>query len=126
MRALAIAAAALFGVALLAYTVGLGIYAVAASRPLVSTPPRTAEEARVVLERLGLHDAYPFSHRFLLTPHGRMHFADEGQGPVILCLHGNGAWSLACAEIIQERSGDSRVIAPDLVGFGLSEKPQTL
>jgi pimeloyl-ACP methyl ester carboxylesterase len=126
MRTLGIAVAALFGVALVAYAVGLGIYAVASTKPPVSTQPRSAEEARLALERLGLDEAYPFEHRFLLTPHGRMHFADEGAGPVILCLHGNGAWSLECAEVIRTRSADSRVLAPDLVGFGLSEKPGTL
>ncbi len=123
MRAAGIAAATLLGVALIGYAVGLGIYAVASTRPVVSTQPRSVQEARFVLERLGLADAYPFEHRFLLTPHGRMHFADEGQGPVLLCLHGNGGWSLECAELIRARSADARVLAPDLVGFGLSEKP---
>src|SRR5882672_828232 len=123
MRAAGIAAATLLGVALIGYAVGLGIYAVASTRPAVSTQPRSVQEARFVLERLGLADAYPFEHRFLLTPHGRMHFADEGQGAVLLCLHGNGGWSLECAELIRARSADTRVLAPDLVGFGLSEKP---
>jgi pimeloyl-ACP methyl ester carboxylesterase len=126
MRALGIAVAALLGVGLIAYAVGLGIYAVASTKPAVSTQPRSVEEARLVLERLGLSDAYPFEHRFLLTPHGRMHFADEGRGPVFLCLHGNGGWSLECAELIRARSADARIVAPDLVGFGLSEKPSAL
>jgi pimeloyl-ACP methyl ester carboxylesterase len=126
MRALGIAVAALLGVALIAYAVGLGIYAVASAKPAVSTQPRTPEEARMLLERLGLADAYPFEHRFLLTPHGRMHYLDEGKGPVLLCLHGNGGWSLECAELIRARSADARILAPDLVGFGLSEKPSRL
>lgn len=126
MRPLLYAAAALFGVALLAYTIGLGIYAVASTKPSISTQPRSVEEARFALDHLGLGDAYPFEHKFLLTPHGRMHFADEGRGPVILCLHGNASWSLECAEVLRTKSADSRVLAPDLVGFGLSEKPRTL
>src|SRR5258705_2031264 len=125
MRALAIAAAALLGVALLGYAVGLGVYAVASTRPAVATQPRLPEEADAVLGRLGLRDDYPFRHRFLLTPHGRMHFVDEGRGPVVLCLHGNASWSLECAAVVQKRSIAERVIAPDLIGFGLSEKPET-
>lgn len=126
MRALGIAIAALLGVAVLAYAVGLGIYAVASTTPAVSTQPRSVEEARRVVERMGLSEAYPFEHRFVLTPHGRMHFVEEGQGPVLLCLHGNGSWSLECAEVLRTKSAQARVLAPDLVGFGLSEKPAQL
>jgi pimeloyl-ACP methyl ester carboxylesterase len=125
MRAIGIAAAALFGVAVLAYAVGLGIYAVASTKPATSTQPRSPAEAEALLERLDLADAYPFAHRFLLTPHGRMHFADEGEGRVVLCLHANGGWSLECADLIRARPADMRVLAPDLIGFGLSEKPAT-
>src|SRR5262245_5843659 len=125
MRGLGIAVAALLGVALLGYAVGLGIYAVASTKPRVVTQPRVPEEADFILGRLGLQNDYPFRHRFLLTPHGRMHFADEGRGPVVLCLHGNGSWSLECAEVVKRRSVAERVIAPDLIGFGLSEKPET-
>lgn len=123
MRTLALAAAALLLVALIAYGVGLGVYAVASTKPRVATQPHTPEEARRTLERLGLAAAYPFAHRFILLPHGRMHFADEGSGPVTLCLHGNGSWSLECAPFVKLRSATARVVAPDLIGFGLSEKP---
>jgi len=123
MRRIAIAAAAPLGVALLAYALGLGIYAVASAKTGVPTEPRTAEEADAVLGRLGLAQQYPFSHRFALTPHGRMHYVDEGSGPVTLCLHGNASWSLECAGLLRDRAPGTRVIAPDLVGFGLSEKP---
>ncbi len=123
MRTLALAAAALVLVALIAYGVGLGIYAVASTQPGIATQPRTPEEARRTLERLGLAGAYPFANRFVLLPHGRMHFVDEGSGPVTLCLHGNGSWSLECAAFVKLRSAKARVVAPDLIGFGLSEKP---
>jgi len=129
MRWVGICVAALFGVALLTYTVGLGIYAFASTKPAISTQPRSEEEARRLLELLQLSADYPFSHRFLLTPHGRMHFADEGRGGrerTILCLHGNGSWSLDCADLIAQRANGVRVVAPDLIGFGLSEKPRFL
>jgi pimeloyl-ACP methyl ester carboxylesterase len=129
MRWAGICVAALFGVALLAYAVGLGVYAVASTRPVFSTQPRSEEEARRLLEVLKLSEEYPFGHRFLLTPHGRMHFVDEGRegrARTLLCLHGNGSWSLDCADLIEQRADGVRVIAPDLIGFGLSEKPRVL
>ena len=125
MRRVGIAVAALFGVALLAYTVGLGIYAFASTGPNYSTQPRSVAEARRVVERLNLDSVYPFEPRFLLTPHGRMHFVDEGQGGTrtVLCLHGAGTWSLDCAGLVSSLRKETRVVAPDLIGFGLSEKP---
>ncbi|HTO07412.1 MAG TPA: alpha/beta fold hydrolase [Myxococcota bacterium] len=128
MRWVGICAAALFGVGLLAYAVGLGIYAFASTRPVVWTQPRSEEEARRVIQLLDLSEQYPFLNRFLLTPHGRMHFVDEGQGTkrTILCLHGNGSWSLDCAALIKQHADGVRVIAPDLIGFGLSEKPHVI
>ncbi len=123
MRKLGFAIASALGLALVAYAVGLGIYAVASTRPYVSTQPRTPEEASRSLSRLGLAHAYPFASRFLLTPHGRMHYTQRGAGDVVLCLHGNGSWSLECADVLRNRSANARVIAPDLIGFGLSEKP---
>lgn len=126
MRKLGLAAAFVLGVGLIAYAAGLGIYAVASTRPRVSTQPRTPDEAKRSLARLGLADAYPFASRFALTPHGRMHYVEQGEGKTVLCLHGNGRWSLECAEALRARSRSARVIAPDLIGFGLSEKPARL
>ena len=123
MRKLGLAAAFVVVLALIGYAAGLGIYAVASTRPRVPTQPRTPEEADRVLVRLDLDRAYPFAHRFLLTPHGRMHYVEQGRGPAVLCLHGNGRWSLECAEFLRARSATGRVLAPDLIGFGLSEKP---
>jgi pimeloyl-ACP methyl ester carboxylesterase len=123
MRPLGIAAAALVLVALAAYAVGLGVYAYASTKPAIGTQPRSAREARDTVERMGLARAYPFSHRFALTPHGRMHYVDEGAGPAVLLLHGNGSWSLEWADEVRARAARARVVAPDLIGFGLSEKP---
>jgi pimeloyl-ACP methyl ester carboxylesterase len=126
MRKLAIFAGCVIGLLLLAYAAGLGVYAVSSTRTWINTQPRTPEEARRSLARLGLDVEYPFASRLLLTPHGRMHYVDEGQGPALLCLHGNGRWSLECREVVRARSATGRVIAPDLIGFGLSEKPARL
>ena len=58
----------------------------------------------------------------------RMHYLDEGgaAAPVTwLCLHGNPAWSYLYRKMIPVflAAGD-RVVAPDLIGFGKSDKPK--
>lgn len=58
----------------------------------------------------------------------RMHYLDEGPANAPrtwLCLHGNPAWSYLYRKMIPVflEAGD-RVIAPDLVGFGKSDKPK--
>jgi len=58
----------------------------------------------------------------------RLHYLDEGppDAPVTyLCLHGNPAWSYLYRKMIPVflRAG-ARVVAPDLIGFGKSDKPK--
>jgi tRNA(adenine34) deaminase len=56
----------------------------------------------------------------------RMHYLDEGErdSPLTwLCLHGNPAWSYLYRKMIPEFLGaGDRVVAPDLIGFGKSDK----
>lgn len=124
MRALRNAAVALAALGLIGYAVGLGVYAGASTRPRVASQPRDAEEARRTIERLGLEEAYPFEHRFVETPHGRMHYTELGAGDPVLCLHGNPTWSFLYREFLRGLSDRWRVVAPDLIGFGLSQKPR--
>lgn len=74
---------------------------------------------------------YPFAPNYLTvsdTEGGelRMHYVDEGErsAPVILMLHGEPSWSFLYRKMIPiaVRAG-YRVIAPDLIGFGRSDKP---
>src|SRR2546423_4125042 len=51
----------------------------------------------------------------------RMHYVDEGEGEPILLLHGEPTSSYLWRNIIPQLPG--RKIAPDLIGFGLSDKP---
>ncbi len=67
---------------------------------------------------------YPFRDNYLSVGEQRMHYVDEGSGPPILMLHCNPTWSFYYRELIKALSGDYRVIAPDHLGCGLSEKPQ--
>lgn len=124
MRAIRNSLLGLAALGLIGYAVGLGVYAIASTRPRVPSQPRDAAEARGVIERLGLESDYPFEHRFAPTPHGRMHYAELGAGPPVLCLHGNPTWSFLYRRFLLGLSDGFRVVAPDLIGFGLSEKPQ--
>ena len=52
-----------------------------------------------------------------------MHFVDEGTGDPVLFVHGTPSWSFEFRHLLRQLRGQYRVIAPDLLGFGLSERP---
>lgn len=66
---------------------------------------------------------YPFEARYFESPSGKMHYVDEGEGEVIVFVHGTPAWSFLYRDFIKELSANHRCIAIDHLGFGLSEKP---
>jgi len=69
---------------------------------------------------------------FGYTPHFiqwrdyRVHYVDEGSGDkTYLCLHGEPTWSYLYRRMIPHFvAANARVVAPDLVGFGRSDKPE--
>ncbi len=66
---------------------------------------------------------YPFSsHEVTLGGH-RCHYLDEGAGPVLLLVHGNPTWSFYWRELVRAWRDRYRVVAVDLIGCGLSDKP---
>lgn len=71
-----------------------------------------------------LRDLYPFAPHFLDVGGPRMHYVDEGTGPAVVMLHGNPTWSFYYRQLILGLRDRYRVIAPDHIGCGLSEKPQ--
>jgi len=71
--------------------------------------------------------AYPFKRRMLSVNGQKMHFVDEGTGPVVLMMHGNPTWSFLWRKVIALLLPDGfRVVAPDMIGLGLSDKPRDL
>ncbi len=74
---------------------------------------------------------YPFAPNYCEVPDGdggslRIHYVDEGpaDGEIVLCLHGQPSWSFLYRHMIPVFvEAGYRVIAPDLVGFGKSDKP---
>jgi haloalkane dehalogenase len=66
---------------------------------------------------------YPFRSHYLATEHGNLHYVDEGSGEVILFVHGNPTWSFMYRHLIKGLRAGFRCVAPDHIGFGLSDKP---
>jgi haloalkane dehalogenase len=68
---------------------------------------------------------YDFAPHYFDHPNGlRMHYLDEGAGDtVFLCLHGQPSWSYLYRKMIPVLAKAGRVLAPDLFGFGKSDKP---
>ena len=67
--------------------------------------------------------AYPFRSRYLSLSAGEMHYVDEGRGDAILLVHGTPTWSFEFRHLIAALSARYRCLAPDHLGFGLSERP---
>ncbi|OGQ18200.1 MAG: alpha/beta hydrolase [Deltaproteobacteria bacterium RIFCSPHIGHO2_02_FULL_40_11] len=67
---------------------------------------------------------YPFKSHFLNIHGHQMHYIDEGQGEILVMLHGNPTWSFYYRNLIRHFSKNYRVIAPDHMGMGLSDKPR--
>ena len=82
-------------------------------------------------ERFENLEGYPFApnYVFLSDCEGgelRMHYLDEGpvDGEVVVCLHGQPTWSYLYRKMVPVLvKAGYRVIVPDLVGFGRSDKP---
>lgn len=66
---------------------------------------------------------YPFTSRFIERNGLRYHYLDEGSGEPVLLVHGNPTWSFYFRALIKALSVRYRVIAPDHIGCGLSDKP---
>lgn len=74
---------------------------------------------------------YPFSGHTIDLPAAqpgsepvKMHFIDEGSGPVVLLLHGNPTWSFYYRNVVHRLvNAGFRCVVPDHIGCGLSDKP---
>ncbi len=69
---------------------------------------------------------WPYEPRFARVNGWRMHYIDEGEGDPVLLLHGNPAWGYLYRDVIPPLlAAGHRVVVPDMIGFGLSEKPRS-
>ena len=70
--------------------------------------------------------AYPFDAHSFTTGQHQMHYVDEGTGSPIVFVHGTPTWSFLWRRMILALRGEHRCVAPDHLGFGLSDKPETV
>ena len=66
---------------------------------------------------------YPFQGHYLDLNGQQYHYLDEGQGEVLLMVHGNPTWSIYYREVVKALRADYRCIVPDHIGCGRSSKP---
>jgi tRNA(adenine34) deaminase len=98
----------------------------------VNLHPLRVDALRTPDERFQNLPGYPWAPRYVsdLPALGglRLHCLDEGpkDAPTTwLCLHGNPAWSYLYRHMIPVfLASGARVVAPDLIGFGRSDKPK--
>jgi len=71
-----------------------------------------------------IREQWPWRPRFARVNGWRMHYVDEGTGNPVVLLHGNPTWGFLYRDFVEPlmRAG-YRVVIPDMIGFGLSEKP---
>lgn len=68
---------------------------------------------------------FPFESKFIDVHGSRMHYVEEGEGRPIVFLHGNPTSSYIWRNIIPYLVPYGRCIAPDLIGMGKSDRPDS-
>jgi pimeloyl-ACP methyl ester carboxylesterase len=87
------------------------------------TSERIGSSARGELRDIS-QETWNVEHRFIELKDGsKVHYIDEGHGPVLLFLHGNPSYSFQWRGLIQSLRGSLRCIALDYPGFGFSSAP---
>jgi cis-3-alkyl-4-acyloxetan-2-one decarboxylase len=75
------------------------------------------------IDMTGFRHLYPFTSHFLKIGGLSYHYLDEGRGDPVVMVHGNPTWSFYFRNLVRGLSPDYRVIVPDHMGCGLSDKP---
>ena len=68
-------------------------------------------------------ELYPFESRWHDLGGLRYHYLDEGTGEPVVMVHGNPSWSFSFRELVKGLRDSHRVLVPDHIGCGLSDKP---
>jgi haloalkane dehalogenase len=87
-------------------------------------PLRAGEILRTPDERFERLPGFPWVPRTVEVEALRITYVEEGTGDPVLLLHGEPTWSFIWRHAIPPLARSHRVVAPDLVGFGRSDKPR--
>ena len=86
-----------------------------------------ADALRTPEDKFAALPDWPYEPRYLERPDGlRLHYVDAGprHAKTFLCLHGQPTWSYLYRRMIPVfTAAGHRVVAPDFLGFGRSDKP---
>jgi haloalkane dehalogenase len=75
-------------------------------------------------ERFDDLPGYPYEPHYVEVDGLRLHHVDEGSGDTVVCFHGEPTWSYLYRHMLDRLvENGHRVVCPDLVGFGRSDKP---
>ncbi|MEE4254076.1 MAG: alpha/beta fold hydrolase [Desulfuromusa sp.] len=77
----------------------------------------------MVMDSALFKSEYPFKNNYFDLNGLKYHYLDEGKGDPVVMLHGNPSWSFYYRNLVRELRDDYRVIVPDHIGCGLSDKP---
>lgn len=66
---------------------------------------------------------WPHAPRHVSTAAGRLHYVEAGDGPTVVLVHGTPTWGFEWRHLIPRIAQHYRVLVPDHLGFGLSERP---
>jgi len=100
----------------------------------VMVPAAFLDRAREVLEAMEAEEVEPpepwdgeLRHRFVETNGIRMHIAEAGAGPLVLLLHGfPESWNSWRRQLEALAAEGYHVVAPDLRGYGQTDRPEAL
>jgi haloalkane dehalogenase len=70
------------------------------------------------------NNLFPFESKWINIDGLNLHYIDEGQGDIILFVHGTPEWSFGFRHLIKDLKQNYRCIAIDHLGFGLSDKTE--
>lgn len=91
---------------------------------------RAVDIFRTPDDRFDALPGYDFAPRYIELEDDlaglRLHYLDEGSGDPILLLHGEPTWAYLYRKMVRPLAGMGRVLVPDLIGFGRSDKPTDL
>lgn len=71
-----------------------------------------------------IQEEYDFDSNFLKVGDHSMHYLDEGDGAPMLMVHGNPTWSFYYRNLVKAFRVERRIVVPDHIGCGLSDKPK--
>ena len=76
-----------------------------------------------IAKPLSTNPVLPYPSHFATIDGYQVHYLDEGEGPVVIMLHGNPTWSFYFRNLVGALKDKFRVIVPDYIGCGLSDHP---